>query len=77
MVRSCPYKCSFCCHHTGPKYRSINIDNVINEMIDLYDKYHYNFLFIYDELFSKRKLNEFSEKVLDIKKNYKMDFDWT
>jgi len=75
MARSCPYRCTFCCHMAGPKYRARPVANVIEEIADLYDKYRFNLLFVYDELFSvdTEKVLEFCARVRDLK----MDFDWT
>ena len=49
--RSCPFKCSFCFHPTGDKYRSRSMDNFFMEL-DLYvRRYNINGLVIIDECF--------------------------
>jgi hypothetical protein len=79
LGRSCPFKCTFCCHQDGPVYRSRSIDNAVAEIVSMYNRYKFNLLFIYDELFGFRKniILEFCNKVTDIKKRYSMDFDWS
>lgn len=79
LGRSCPYKCTFCCHQSGPKYRSRSIDNAVEEIIVNYQKYRFNILFIYDELFAveKHRIEEFCDKVEKAKLDYLMDFDWS
>jgi radical SAM superfamily enzyme YgiQ (UPF0313 family) len=79
MGRSCPFECTFCCHSSGPKYRRRSIDNALNELVYLYKKYKFNFLFIYDELFAlrKEKVMEFCSKIKKLKTDFDMDFDWT
>lgn len=79
LGRSCPFKCTFCCHQDGPGYRSRSIDNAVAEIVNMYDRHKFNILFIYDELFGFRKnsIFEFCDKVVDIKERYSMDFDWS
>lgn len=49
--RSCPFKCSFCFHPTGDKYRSRSMDNFFKEL-DLYvSSYDINGIVIVDECF--------------------------
>ena len=79
LGRSCPFKCTFCCHTTGPTYRGRSVDNAIDEIVYFYDKYHFNILLVCDELFSTRKerIKEFCTKIKKIRSDLKMDFDWT
>jgi anaerobic magnesium-protoporphyrin IX monomethyl ester cyclase len=49
--RSCPYKCTFCFHPSGPKYRQRSLDSVFNEIDSLVQKYGVKYLSIQDELF--------------------------
>jgi radical SAM superfamily enzyme YgiQ (UPF0313 family)/predicted SAM-dependent methyltransferase len=79
MGRSCPYSCTFCCHSVGPKYRQRSIDNGLKEILHFYEAYEFNFLLVYDELFSatKGRLVEFSEKVINLKRKHGLDFDWS
>lgn len=77
--RSCPFKCTFCCHTRGPKYRERSIDNGIEEIIYFYNRYHFNILLLYDELFSRSKgrVREFCTKIKKLKVDLGIDFDWT
>ena len=53
LGRSCPYRCTFCCHVAGPKY---------------HERYRFNLLFVYDELFTlkKDKVREFCARVNEL-----------
>jgi radical SAM superfamily enzyme YgiQ (UPF0313 family) len=77
-ARGCPFSCTFCVHDRGGKYRSRSINNIILEIKELYEKYHFNILIILDELFiaKKDRLREFSLAILDGKEKYGWDFDW-
>jgi radical SAM superfamily enzyme YgiQ (UPF0313 family) len=77
-ARSCPFKCTFCVHKKGPKYRSREIDNIMREVGILYENYEFNVLIILDELFAvnKLRLRNFSEAILHAKNNMQWDFDW-
>jgi len=81
LGRSCPFKCTFCVHShtTGPKYRERSIDNAINEIAHFYNKYHFNILFIYDEVLSLKKgrVSELCRRIKELKTDSGMDFDWT
>lgn len=65
--RSCPYKCTFCFHPLGHKYRQRSIDSLMAESTLLVEQYGANFLMIQDELFStrtnKERLVEFCDRV--------------
>ena len=78
-ARSCPFNCSFCVHSGGPKYRVRSFSNIMDEIKQLYDKYHFNILIIIDELFvpNKYKVREFCEVLSFYKKKYGWDFTWT
>ncbi|MCL4370456.1 MAG: B12-binding domain-containing radical SAM protein [Chloroflexi bacterium] len=79
LGRSCPFKCTFCCHTTGPKYRQRSIESAMKEIAYFYDRYAFNILFIYDELFSidEDRVREFCARVMELKTQSNMDFDWT
>ncbi len=74
LGRSCPFKCTFCCHIVGPEYRSRSVRSVIAEIKELYDRYQFNILRFTDELFSfnKEKVYELCDFIREL--NY--DFDW-
>lgn len=63
--RSCPFKCTFCFHPLGNKYRQRSLDNVFKEIEYLQEKYKINSLLILDELFSsnEERIIEFTERI--------------
>ncbi len=76
ISRSCPFKCTFCSQMEP--YRSRSIDNAILELSHFYEKYQFNSINIYDELFSIKheKIYEFCEKLTDFRKASGAQFDW-
>ena len=79
-ARSCPFSCTFCVHgHRPIPYRARSISNIMQEIKETYEKYHYNILLLLDELFAvnKQRMREFCEGILEGKEKYKWDFDWT
>lgn len=50
--RSCPFKCTFCSHSGGKKYRQRSLDKVFQEIEYLIEKHDVEFLFLNDELFA-------------------------
>ncbi len=79
-ARSCPFTCTFCIHgHRQIKYRARSIPNIMEEIKETYEKYHYNVLLLLDELFAvnKVRLNDFSNAILDGKAKYGWDFVWS
>ena len=76
--RSCPFKCTFCQHNLQNglkmKYRRRSVDNIIDEIVFMKEKYNFNIIKIYDDLFSVREddVHEFCEKV----KKLKFEFKW-
>jgi anaerobic magnesium-protoporphyrin IX monomethyl ester cyclase len=79
LARSCRYKCTFCCHKSARNYRWRSIENAVGEISLLYEKYRFNTLTVYDELFfsGDNRLEKFCHAILDLKKRTRMDFDWT
>jgi anaerobic magnesium-protoporphyrin IX monomethyl ester cyclase len=63
--RSCPFKCTFCFHPVGDKYRKRSIESVISEIEYLVKKYNINYILLNDELFAgdKKWLLEFCKGV--------------
>ena len=56
-ARGCPFKCNFCMRSQGENLRYRSINNVINEMQMLVEKYKPNYVYLWDEtftLFNKR-----------------------
>lgn len=78
MARSCPYKCTFCCHSDGTEYRSRSIASVMQEIASFYEKYHFNILYLHDELgfIKPKKALEFCTEIRTLKQNLRADFDW-
>ncbi|WP_277057358.1 B12-binding domain-containing radical SAM protein [Trichlorobacter lovleyi] len=69
--RSCPFKCSFCFHPIGDKYRVRTLDSIFTELDYLVERYAINTLLIMDELFGFNRdyLIQFCERF----KPYDMD----
>lgn len=57
--RGCPYNCVFC-QHGFSGYRTRSVDNVLNEIQELHDKYNITYIAFYDELLmsSTRRVEE-------------------
>ena len=69
--RSCPFKCSFCFHPTGDKYRTRSMDNFFEELDGYVQKYDFNGLAIIDECFRMdESMFEFCKRL----KKYKLKF---
>lgn len=77
-ARNCPFKCTFCVHNKGSRYRSRSIENIVEEIRISYQKYKFNILIILDELFAtgKKRLKEFCAAVVEGQEKYGWDFDW-
>jgi radical SAM superfamily enzyme YgiQ (UPF0313 family) len=77
-ARSCPFKCTFCVHQLGIRYRARSIESVIAEIIYLYEKYRFNILLILDELFAnnKKRFHDFCMALIAVRAKYGMEFDW-
>jgi radical SAM superfamily enzyme YgiQ (UPF0313 family) len=75
--RSCPYKCSFCFHTVGQKYRKRSLDNFFKEFEYLHKKYRIEHVSIIDELFLP-KADDVKEFCLRIKRyNVTWDADFS
>jgi NADH/NAD ratio-sensing transcriptional regulator Rex len=63
--RSCPFKCTFCYHPLGNKYRQRSLDNVFKEIDFLKEKYNITFINVIDELFSsdEERFCEFANRI--------------
>lgn len=77
-ARSCPFSCTFCIHTGGATYRARSIENIMQEIEELYTKYGFNILIIGDELFaaSKKRMREFCDALIAKKQELGWDFDW-
>jgi anaerobic magnesium-protoporphyrin IX monomethyl ester cyclase len=77
-ARGCPFKCTFCVHHKGPKYRARPMSDILQEIAQLYETYQFNILIILDELFAidKKRLQEFCSGIMEGRRKFGWDFDW-
>lgn len=80
-ARGCPFLCSFCVDKKYSKdraYRTRSIENIMQEIKELYDQYHFNILIILDELFvaKKARLREFCIALIEAREKFGWDFDW-
>lgn len=76
--RSCPFKCTFCYHSTGSHYRNRKIHDIMDEIIYFHQKYHFNIVKFYDELFSvnEARLLELCDAIIRLKEEANIEFDW-
>ena len=74
--RGCPLHCTFCYHYT--KYRKRSINNIINELKERIKKYKINLVFFYDECMSinKKRLIEFCNEFIKLKKDIPWEVKW-
>ena len=65
--RSCPYRCTFCYHPHGNKFRERNLDDFFAEMTHLQNKYDIKYISMADELWSPvvKRATEFCIKMKD------------
>lgn len=63
--RSCPYRCTFCFHSSGNKYRQRSLDNFFIELDQLVKVYGVKYIFIADELFAydMERVREFCRRI--------------
>ncbi|MBU1583873.1 MAG: B12-binding domain-containing radical SAM protein [Proteobacteria bacterium] len=63
--RSCPFKCTFCFHPVGDKYRKRSLESVMSEIQYLVSRYKVNNILMNDELFAndKKWLLEFCKQI--------------
>jgi len=63
--RGCPFKCTFCFHPAGQKYRQRTMDDVFGEIDFLLKKYDIRYLNIQDELFSHSidRVRDFCQRI--------------
>ncbi len=70
--RSCPFKCTFCFHPSGDKYRKRSLDNIFLEIDYLLATYKVDTLVISDELFAPKRdrVIEFCNRISGYKLNW-------
>lgn len=63
--RSCPFRCTFCFHPSGQKFRQRSLDNVFEEIEYLVKNYGVKFFSISDELFGYdiERVKEFCRRI--------------
>ncbi|SPF48678.1 Radical SAM domain protein [Syntrophobacter sp. SbD1] len=63
--RSCPFRCTFCFHPTGEKYRQRSLDNIFKEIDHQVQNYHLTSIGLTSELFAttKQRVLEFCDRV--------------
>jgi len=63
--RSCPYRCTFCFHTTGNKYRQRSLDDFFAELDYMILKYEIEYLCLEDELFAINidRVQEFCKRI--------------
>ncbi len=61
--RGCPYQCAFCAssHFFGKKVRARSVASVLNELKEIYNRYHFNAVAFVDDTF-----NLFPKRVIEI-----------
>jgi anaerobic magnesium-protoporphyrin IX monomethyl ester cyclase len=61
--RGCPYQCTFCSssHFFGTRVRSRSVRSVLNELEEIYHRYHFNAVAFVDDTF-----NVFPKRVIEI-----------
>lgn len=74
-TRGCPYNCNYCYHVFGRGARTRSINNVIEEIRYLMEKYKVESIIILDETFTinKKRVMEFCSKLL----SEKIDIPWS
>jgi len=77
-ARGCPYRCIFCAAQlvSGGRYRVRSIDNVMEEIDHLYQRYKIKWLLISDDTFviSKARAMEFCDKYME--RGYHKKIPW-
>lgn len=63
--RSCPFRCTFCFHPTGERYRQRSLDNIFQEIEYQIDRYDLTGIAFTSELFAtnKKRVYEFCERI--------------
>ncbi len=76
--RSCPYQCTFCFHPIGNKYRQRSIANIMEELRHAHNRYRFNIIDVFDELFShdKQRVLEFCKSIKELSIELKTDIKW-
>jgi anaerobic magnesium-protoporphyrin IX monomethyl ester cyclase len=73
--RGCPYNCSFCSNHSKTKVRFYCINNIIEQLSVLVNKYNIKWIAFVDDLFTfkKDRIIELCNKIIEMK----LTFNWS
>jgi radical SAM superfamily enzyme YgiQ (UPF0313 family) len=73
--RGCPYQCTFCYTNLGKLVKFRSVDNVLEEIETLIDKYNIEYFSIFDEnfLLNRRRVLEFCHKI----KKERLGLNWS
>lgn len=76
--RGCPFRCTFCYHTLGERYRQRTIENVMEELRKNVKKYKINLIWIYDDLFSidRERLFRFCDEIKSLLKELDWKCEW-
>ncbi|NIQ01656.1 MAG: radical SAM protein, partial [Nitrospinaceae bacterium] len=74
-ARSCPFKCTFCYVTGGKTYRIRSVPSLMQEIQYFHDRYRFNILKLYDDLFSvnKPRVREFCQEL----RKLNLDIHWS
>jgi anaerobic magnesium-protoporphyrin IX monomethyl ester cyclase len=74
--RSCPYKCTFCFHSLGARYRRRSLDDFFAELDYLVDRYKIEYISMADELFEPKPeyIKAFCERMKPYGVHWHADF---
>ena len=77
--RSCPFKCTFCFHPLGSKYRQRSMSNLRIELEENIVRYGINVVNIYDELlgYKKERVYEICEMFNDLRRKVGHTIYWS
>lgn len=77
--RSCPYRCTFCFHPLGNKYRQRSMDSIMQELEVAIKLYRVNVIAIYDELFSydRERVYEFCKRLKKLQEETSWEIKWS
>ncbi|MBF0383078.1 MAG: cobalamin-dependent protein [Magnetococcales bacterium] len=74
--RSCPYKCTFCFHSLGARYRRRSLDDFFAELDYLVERYNIEYISMADELFEPKPeyIKAFCERMKPYNIHWHADF---
>lgn len=74
--RACPYRCTYCHNMFGKKFQKRSVENVLNEMQLLVERYNIRELEIIDDIFNidKERTRQILQGILDRRLNVRLAF---